>query len=223
MNMFRAVLAIAITLSLAGCGNRPDQGVFLKSIRSGALKKTTQGSTASPEQVVAEVQASLAGTSAPVALVILEGRSATAILTRIEQNGVYETWATPDRRTITLRGDVVTATRGLGNDLMSASLGDSIALISGRKEGSTTRIMRFLDGQNHTVELVLNCRYTRGGGKRVTAGELINVATTEMTETCFSGEQSITNTYLVDGRGRFVQSRQWLSATSGHVLIQMLR
>ena len=223
MSMFRAVTLIAVLVAVAACGNRTDQGAFLKSARSGALKKAGQGSTASPAEVAAAVKASLAATDAPLALVALEGRKATSILTRIEQNGAYETWATPDRRSITMRGGIVTATRGLGNDMMSSSLGQSLALISGRKAGTATRAMRFLDGENHTVELVLSCDYARGGGKRLSAGELSNVATTQMTETCAAGTTQFTNSYLVDGRGRIVHSRQWLSPTSGHMLIQPLR
>ncbi len=221
--MFRAATLVAVMLGLAGCGNQTDQGVFLKAARSGALKKSGQGSVVGPAEVAAAVQASLANTDAPIALVVLEGRNATAILTQIEQNGAYVTWATPDRRSITTRGGVVTATRGLGNDLMSSSLGESLALISGRKSGSAQRVMRNLDGENHTVELVLSCDYAKGGGKRLSAGELKNVATTQMTETCSSGETQFTNSYLVDGRGRIVQSRQWLNPTNGHMTIQLLR
>ena len=223
MTVFRAVVLMVVMLAVAGCGNRPDQGAFLKSARSGALKKTGQGSKASPAEVAAAVRASLAGTDAPLALAVVEGRNATAILTRIEQNGPYETWGTPDRRTITTRGGLVTATRGLGNDLMSSNLGSSLALISGRKAGSAMRVMRFLDGENHTAEQVLSCDYALGGNKRLTAGELNNVATTQMNETCAAETTRFTNSYLVDGRGRIVQSRQWLNPASGHILIQLLR
>lgn len=221
--MFRAATLAAVMLALAGCGNQTDQGVFLKAARSGALKKSGQGSNPNPAEIAAAVKVSLANTDAPVALVALEARNATAILTQIERNGAYVTWATPDRRSITTRGGVITATRGLGNDIMSSSLGSSLTMLSARKQGTAQRVMRFLDGENHTVELVLSCGYTKGAGKRLTAGELKNVAATEMTENCSANETRFTNTYLVDGRGRFVQSRQWLGPINGHMLIQLLR
>jgi hypothetical protein len=223
MSVVRRILALAALAALAACGNQTDQGVFLKKVSSGELKKSGQAGAASPEQIAAAVQASLDGTDLPVALAVIEGRNATAILTRIEQNGDYDTWGTPDRRTVTTRGGIVTATRGLGNDLMSSNTGTSLAMISRRKSGSTTRVMRHLDGENKTVELVLDCQYAKAGSKQLTAGELKNVAVTQMTENCSSGATSFSNLYMVDGRGRPLQSRQWLSPTSGYIVIQLLR
>ena len=223
MSLLRAVMLLAGLLALAGCGNRTDQGVFLKATQSGALKSKGQGSAPDPQQLATAVQAALAGTTEPVALGVVEGRNATAILTRIERNGAYSTWGTPDRRTITTRGGMVTATRGLGNDLMSSQPGSSLALVSGRRAGSATRVMRYLDGENKTVELVLTCQYAKGGGKRLSAGELKNVAVSEITESCNSADTSFSNSYLVDARGRVLQSRQWLSPTSGHLVMQLLR
>lgn len=219
----RGIAVLAALAALVGCGNRTDQSVFLKTARSGGLKKAGQGSAPTKEQLASAVQGALAGTDLPVALVVVEGRNATAILTRIEKNGPYHTWGTPDRRTVTTRMGVVTATRGLGNDLMSSSVSESIAMISGRRNGSATRIMRYLDGGNATVELVATCQYSKGGSQRYSAGALKNVATTKMTESCTAGERSFTNTYLVDGRGVPVQSRQWLNPGSGHLLIQRMR
>ncbi|UYV37571.1 YjbF family lipoprotein [Rhodobacteraceae bacterium D3-12] len=222
-SMLRAITVLVALAVLAGCGNRTDQGVFLKTARGGGLKKAGQGSAPSQEQLAAAIQGALTATDLPVALAVVEGRNATALLTRIETNGAYQTWGTPDRRTVTTRGGVVTATRGLGNDIMSSTVSDSLALISARKAGSATRIMRYLDGGNATVELVATCQYSKGGTQRISAGELKNVATTKITETCSAGERSFTNTYLVDGRGTPVQSRQWLNPVSGHILLQRLR
>lgn len=221
--VLRAVTVLIALGALIGCGNRTDQGVFLKTARSGGLKKAGQGSAPTQDQLAVAIKGALAGTDLPVALAVVEGRNATALLTRIETNGAYQTWGTPDRRTITTRGGVVTATRGLGNDIMSSSISDSLALISARKPGSATRVMRYLDGGNATVQLVATCQYAVGGTQRVTAGELTNVATTKVTETCAAGERTFTNTYLVDRKGMLVQSRQWLSPQSEHILFQRLR
>lgn len=223
MRRIAAFAAVAGIAALSGCGNRPDQGVVFKSVTQGWTKKNSQSGSLTPEQAGAAVTASLAQTDLPLALAVVEKTKATAILANIETNGGYRTWGTSDRRTVTTANGLVTATRGLGNDVMSSTIGGVVPLITGRKPGTGTHILRFLDGENHTVEVTADCRVTRGGTKRVSGGEIRDVPTTEMSEACTATDQSFTNSYFVDARGRVVQSRQWLGQANGYIVIQLLR
>ena len=223
MILKRSIAALAACLALAACGNRSDQNQIFKTLSAGFLKKgDQQGGSATPEQVAIAIQQSLQGTDLPLALAVMDKRNATAILTRIETNGAYGTWGTSDRRTIILRGGLVTGTRGLGNDVMSAEIDAVAALVSARKGGTATRVQRYLDGENHTVALVAECTVARGGAKHVKIGE-INTRVTEMTERCSAGQTQFENSYLVDPSGYAVQARQWLSPANGHISIQALR
>ncbi|MDQ2090542.1 YjbF family lipoprotein [Marimonas arenosa] len=217
--------ALAAVAALAGCGNETDQGLVYKSVLQGLSQNSGQTMSAmAPEQTAAAVQASLAQTDLPLALAVVEKRQATAILANIETNGAYRTWGTSDRRTVTTAQGLVTATRGLGNDIMSSSVSQVAALVTGRKAGTGRRVMRYLDGENHTVEIASDCRIARGGQKRVSSGTIQNVLVTEMSEICsMSGGKSFSNSYLVDGRGRVLASRQWLGEANGYIALQLLR
>ena len=225
MSAIRRIAALAALLgagALAGCGNSTDQGLVAKAVLSGLKPKPKVEMT--PEQVNAAVAASLSQTDLPLALASLEGRQATVILANIESNGPYRTWGSSDRRTIITRDGIVTATRGLGSDIMSSSVGEVGPLVTARKTGAGRHVKRYLDGENHTQEQVANCQVTRGAAQRVSGGTLSNVAATEMVETCsVAGGESFTNSYVVDGRGRVLKSRQWLGEANGYIVLQVLR
>lgn len=211
-------------LALASCGNQTDRGMIAKAVTKTIFKKKkAEAAGATPAQLQAEVAQALARSDLPLALAVVEDRNATALLTRIEVNGAYGTWATPDRRTITLKRGLVTATLGLGNDIMSTDLSGVEALIAERSAGSGRRVMRYLNGENHTVSLVASCIVTRGGDSILSAGEINERRVTAMQEDCTAQNRRFSNSYLVDETGLAVQSRQWLSPTGGYLTLQMLR
>lgn len=219
----RILAAFAAVLVLAACGNQPDQGLIFKSVKAGMSKKGGQAAGAeAAAQAAGDMAAALQNSDLPLALAVLEQRGVTAILTRIETNGAYGTWASSDRRSITIREGMVTATRGLGNDLMSSDAGGLAALIAARREGSGVRKQRYLDGENHTVEVIAECSVERAGGKQIKAGA-VNTRATTMVESCSAGETRFQNSYDVDSRGFSVATRQWLGPVVGYVRIQVFR
>ncbi|MDU8929615.1 YjbF family lipoprotein [Alisedimentitalea sp. MJ-SS2] len=218
-----ALAAIAGVAGLSGCGNKTDENLFLKSLTQRVKGETVQAGPMSPEQAAAGIQAALANTDLPVAFVAMPDREANAVMVHIETNGAYKTWGGGGRRSITMAGGMITATRGLGNDIMSSSVGEIASLIQARKAGSGQHVLRHLNGENQTVETVADCQVTRGGRKKVTNATMQNVNTTEMTENCSGSDASFTNSYLVDGRGRVLQSRQWLGPANGYIVFQTHR
>ncbi|KPP83514.1 MAG: Group 4 capsule polysaccharide formation lipoprotein gfcB [Rhodobacteraceae bacterium HLUCCO07] len=219
-------LLLSACLVLAACGNRPGQSQLevLRTAVSDVFKSSGQedngGATA--EQIAAEIDAGLKGTDLPLSLAVVEARNSTTLLTRIETNGPHGTWAAPDRRTIIMKDGLITATRGLGNDIMSSETGEIAALVTARQEGQAQRVHRYLDGENHTVDMRATCRVTRGGEKMVESARF-EAKAIEMTESCDTGARRFVNTYMVDTQGDVVQSRQWASPDTGHIFIQALR
>jgi len=211
-------LGMGGALAIAGCGSIDTGMPSIQSLPK-LLKKPAPAVLADEGAIAAEA---LARTPLPSTLVVIEGRKTTTTVLLIEQNGIYETWASSDRRTITLVNGMITATRGLGQDIMSSETGASRELLAARRGGVVQRTQRYLDGENQTVELVADCQITRGGTFKVAAGE-ISTSAVLMQERCSAEDTQFANEYSVDSRGRVVQSRQWLGPRNGYITLKRLR
>ncbi len=211
---------LAATVALAGCGTdtgQNDMKSVLVGIKERGLKVEDAGTTAAPD-----VGTMLAGTTGPLRLVAFDLDGATAGVQQIARNGAYRTFATADRRTITFEHGMMTATRGLGNDLMSANVDGSLALIRARKGGTAVRIMRYLDGENATQTLRFDCT-VKPGATGMTANGAVKAATQQVTEYCKSDARSFNASYAVTSDGEIVASHQWMSPARGMAKITVLR
>ena len=218
-------IALAASLGMAACSSGRKDVNALTIAKSVTAPKPAPV-VEDPAQVQAAVNQALDVLDGPLALATFEKTKNNVVLRQIETNGPYRTWTSwsqvQERRSITTRNGMVTATRGLRNDLMSSNIDQTLALVSARKSGNALRVQRYLDGENQIVELHANCTITRGGSARVQVGA-INRMTVEMTESCQNGSQNFRNIYRVDGQGRVVQSVQWLNDFYGVTVVQALR
>lgn len=217
----RLSVVAVVTLMLSGCGNDRDRIDFVelsKSIVSqvgGADNAQGQQAIAAPADVLAQV-------SGPVIIGAARGGAEIFYLIGVRDNGPYRTYATGTRQTMTLRQGVVTATRGAGNDLMSSNIEQTLALLRSGKDGQARRVMQYLDAEDITYDLVLDCRITTG--LSAPAGQAIaQMPGRKMTEDCTSGAISFSNSYSLDGTGRVTASVQWLSTDTGPVVFKELR
>ena len=218
----RAFLFGVAAFALATCGNEEgmagleEAGQLLRNVGGGAA---TGGGRVPSERIATALEDG----DGALLLVLVEDRNSEALLPEIERNAGYVTFATADRQTLTLRRGIVTATRGLGGDLMSADIAALDALLSARRAGNARRVMRYLDGNEQTVALVFDCAVTRGELRRVEAGRIDRTAL-EMTETCRdAGGREIENTFLVTAAGEVIASRQWLGELNGYATLTRLR
>ncbi|WP_217650073.1 YjbF family lipoprotein [Thalassovita taeanensis] len=215
------ICVVAMGLVLAGCGN--DTGsADMKKVFLSTLPDFSGKNKKAPPSVQTNVGTVLKSTPKPLALVELGEHKSAAFVVEIERNGPYRTFATAQRQSIVMRQGVVTATRGLGNDLMSSSVSGSLNLITQRRAGAAQRVMRYLDGENITRELVFDCKVSVGGSEGYSAGE-IHAQTRIVTEACTSPVRSFTNRYLVSNAGMVLSSTQWLSPIGGSAQISILR
>lgn len=212
-------------LVLMACSNeRSSENVF--SVGKTLITQTKAKPVApDPQRVAAVAQAALTTTTGPVALYSLEDRKAVAVLRPIARNGAYQTWASygsSDRRSATTRNGVLTATRGLGNDLMSSRIEPLLDVVSRREDGVATIQQRYLDGENKIVTLKSDCKITRGETETL-AGANGSIAVVRMTAECWQSDRGVVNSYLVDQNGTILQSRHWAGPTMGYSRIQRLR
>jgi hypothetical protein len=157
----------------------------------------------------------------PYAMVGIERRGAYASMTLAGTNRAHESWVTSDGAGIVLKNGVLTGTKGLGADLLTADLGGIEAMIPSA-QGATTRVHRFLDGEGRIFAATYQCSLSAGGNEDVTIiGR--TYATRLIIENCVSDQNSFENKYWI-GRsdGVIWQSRQWVSAGVGHVLLLTL-
>lgn len=240
-NLQNVVLFSGMVLALSACGNDPNSGTgtraafgMVKAVSAQILGKigitiggndgedaptTPPPSASNPMVLVAEA---LRATDGKVMIAILESRNVVAIMGVAETNHGYETWEAADRRSLVLKGGMLTASRGLGDDLMSSRSDASIAMIRSRQEGHTTRSYNFLTGMGQISSFDVQCEIIKGSKDHVAAGE-IDVDTLTFAEICGEEPQKIQNLYWVDAKGNIVKSRQWLSSEVGYVLFQHLR
>ncbi len=227
MRTFFTAIALASLVLTGACSNQPDHGKLLKTATAGAkgkikLRRNAEAAAPATPDLAKMVGESLARTSKPLTLIVIENRNGIAVLTQIESNKSYRTYASADRRSVTMTHGVITATRGLGADLMSAGIAGSLPAVRARQSGATSRTLRFLDGENQTVATTYSCNAKAGGSLQIRMGEVNSPART-VVETCSASSTSFENTYQVSPSGHVLQSRQWLGPQNGYVVTQALR
>lgn len=142
--------------------------------------------------------------------------------------GRITVWRTEDNITLTMRGGVLIATRGLGGDILSSNVqlaGDAPGPARG---GEKILDIRALD--NKAVRLALTCDLADLGPETIVIVEQRH-ATRRLRETCRGGIAAdgtgtpgrVVNDYWVDtGAGLIWQSRQWAGPETGYLRLRRL-
>lgn len=156
----------------------------------------------------------------------IEGEDIANILSATSLNGDYVTYVSGFRQSVTLRGTLVTATRGLGGDLLSvrSDADDPIARLTPFKDWKNilTRDYRFPGVGPAGTVISVSCQLSKGAATRLTIVELTyNV--TPVTETCEGDGVTFTNTYFADSKtGQIWKTRQWVGEKVGFLNIEVL-
>lgn len=222
--------AAALALLLAGCGTDASktegtrvalgvvQGIKAKIVPG---KATGAHTAPDPERLAASAKASFKG---PLILAQIEKAGMLSALGETGRNGAVRTFATPNEQTLVFRDGILTATRGLGNDLMSAETTAAAALILRRQSGTAARTYRYLDGEGIERPLPMACTVSVGPAKSFGFAER-HYDTRQMDETCRATTATLTvsNSYWVTGDGTVALSRQWIGPALGHVTVQLVR
>lgn len=222
MNTAARTLALCAAFAgLAACGNAPDadegyQQAFA-TFRSALARSTAEPAPITQAQITAVLQQS----PRPIVLAIVEKTETQAILGEIARNGGYSTFASADRQVIVLKDGFVTATRGLGADLMSSDSAELERLVRTRQAGTAAYELRFLDGEDQRQALSMTCTVSVGGTAPVVLGAM-NTTGRIMQAKC-SGDATFANAYVVGSDGFVLGSQVWGGAVNGMLSTQILR
>lgn len=198
-------LAVLLGLMLAGCNG---------------VGETLLGVTGPTGQAGRFVQ--LVQTGAPaMQLSVVEAGAAGTIRLDTSRDGT-QTWLTPEGASLAMRDGVLTATRGLGADMLASDVAQTLTLLRAGRPGRAQRFHTFIDGQDQAVTRSYICDLTITGPRDVSVpGNKIPALL--MTEDCASSDQRFKNFYwLADGTGQIVQSRQWAGPRTGPLALRVL-
>lgn len=142
----------------------------------------------------------------------IPSRGAAAALFRVAVNQDVETWLSADNVSLSFRQGVLVASRGLGFDLMGADATGTLAALQGGGEAIYRRQMRFLTGDHRTTYLMAGCTMAAAGAEMVAGKQ-----TQRLEEHCEAHRHKFTNLFWVDGSGKILRSRQWVSPEIGYL------
>ncbi|MDN5787351.1 YjbF family lipoprotein [Pseudorhodobacter sp.] len=217
---FSTALLFGFTaLAVAACGSNKDALQSLnaaKSISSALLSPLKGKSKASPARLT---RTDLDSIVTPVDVVTLESDGAQGVIAKIASNNGVETWSSVDNRTLALRDRVLVGTRGLTDDLMSASVPTPQQL--SRDGTGFQRIHTTLTGDDQPLIQRFDCTVAAMGPETTIFFER-SYQTRHFRESCTGSSIRFANDYWFDFGGRLRQSRQWVSTGVGFVVIQHL-
>lgn len=164
----------------------------------------------------------LDATHEPLLLTDIATKKASFTLTQLARNGQVQTWQSPDGVGISFDHGVLVATRGMGEDVMSADVSNTIRMLSGQTgDGFYTRFQTYLDGEYQTQFRSFQCQRT--GIKRETIQSYgKNRSTTRIEETCYTPDFDVTNIYWRGSDGLIWKSQQWVSPVIKYLVIERL-
>ena len=140
-------------------------------------------------------------------------------LTQYPGKGFGQTWLGADGATVTLYRGQLSATRGMGDDIM----GSTSSMPHWDKIGSASnyeKTLSYLNGSNQISAIKYECKLTL-----INKSETIKIWKVSHTikkyhENCFRDDHEIKNTYYLDSRNIVRKSYQYHSETLGYLKIE---
>ena len=156
---------------------------------------------------------------------LVDDESPTYLLAA-SNNGGYITYASQLRQTMTLRGSRVTATRGLGWDLLSSTASSPDPLVQAipvsRWPAEVTRTFEFpSDSPSGRID-TYTCRFERGAAREFVIVQQRHQGI-EVGETCTGPAGSFENLHFADAAtGQVWRSLQWTGPRQGLIDLEIV-
>ena len=140
------------------------------------------------------------------------GRSGT--FTKVVETRGATTWRAGDGSALVTRGGMVVSTYGLGFDLVSADVSDTLSLVGARRSGDAVRVHQYLDGENQVETRAFQCTVVLRQS---------DASSSRMTEDCRGADVLFENSFTIGKDGAVTSSRQWLGPDVGYLRLTGVR
>ncbi len=224
MGKLRSLTGLALALSLlSACGNDPQAGETRGAANAvkalGALLVSFGRQSAGASIDPAALRTAIEQTGKPVISVAAAQLGYADFLAPFGVNGAVETWGTSSLQSVSFRNGIVVATRGLGPDLMTATVPEIAQVRSG--SGFFHRVYYRLDGNDQPVQDEFDCTFAANGAEGI---EILGKAYSarRITESCANQNTRFDNVYWFDGSGKLRQSYQFVSIGAGILQLQRI-
>lgn len=194
----RAATALVLTAALIAC--------------------TPKGTSPAPRSLLTVDQISVS--SQPLLLSKIDGLVGGTMTVAGRRDGVV-TWRTVYFLNFSYRDGLLTATRGLSSDLMSADVSGTHAALTGGPMQDYPRFASYLGADDETLFRAFRCVMHNAGSDTVTGFDTL-FPTTLMQETCYSSGLQIDNRYWLAPSGGMRRSIQWVSPDIGYLETEQL-
>lgn len=223
--MRRPLIAAALALTLAGCSDGDFNPIVVAAV--GEVLPGERGAEPKAPPVPVTRAALVRADVAAIQVRLMNDKSRTqTLLFAASDNGGYVTFSSSLRQSFTLRGSLITGTRGVGWDLLSATSSRPDPLVTAIPLGSWPQQMQ------RTYEFsafapqgrleTFTCTYSFGEQQELVIVEERHVGVV-VTETCTGESGSFENLHLADARTGFVwRSLQWLGPQQGLVDLRIV-
>jgi len=221
--------ALSVMILVGGCSRGPEKAPLEVEVAQAVGQKVAALRNRSEEVRPPPTRAQLDTVKSPYIEVTLERHDLLAYLRqeavrRDGDPGQIVVWRTDDNVTLALRNGVLIATRGLGDDLLSASALVGNGASGPQRGGARSYHIRGLDNESRSLNLACDLQ---GLGAETIEIVALSYATRHLQQRCEGGEGAeagvVVNDYWVDSvSGRLWQSRQWAGPTIGYLRIRQL-
>ncbi len=216
-------IGMALALSLGACSNNSggNGAIFKAALAELFPKMIDTGANAKPAKAPVLTRAAVEASGAALIRIKLETENARSTLQGVSENGGYVTHISRFGQTITLRGGLVTASRGLGFDLLAVEAASTDPVITAIPladwPDEVTRVYHF-PAQGPTGLLVpVTCRYAPGERLEIEIVE-ITYSGQQVEEICSGADVSFVNDlFVIPETGMIWRSLQWLGPEQGRL------
>lgn len=220
------ILCAVLVLVLGACSSADrsaeSQGVTFVRIAKDQLALRRNNAAPTVNTAVTLTRAQLDGIRDPLIRARVENTGQFTLLYVAQTNAPAAIWFSPDKASFTMRSGVVTQTRGLGQDLYSASAPQIVNLLEGRGAvGPAQRVHRSLDGRNRVALVQYDCTISDLGPVDLVILERQFTAR-HYREDCANDSDRFANDYWRDGSGVTRASRQFISPEFGYIFMERL-
>lgn len=220
----RNLILGGLALALAGCSSGGDNSFTLVKAAWNEIFPGDKDKPAKPGPTL--TRAAVEKSGAAMIRTRLVEENVRPVLSAAAQHGPYVTYVSRLGQSLTLRGSLITGTRGLGYDLLSVATGpnDPVtrAIPLQNWPAQVTRTYRFPGRGPGGVARTVTCTYQPGEPREIEIVEVVHSGI-QVAEHCAGDGVSFTNYHLADRHTGFVwRSIQWLGPDQGAIDLEVI-